>query len=123
MTTIGWARRLQGSGVVANVVHPGVVATNLVRAGGLIGLGWRLKTRFALTEEQGADSPLHVALADAYGAISGAYVKRRQVVRPNRLALDERLLSEVWEATEALVPPSAMGAALCSHATGLRQSG
>jgi NAD(P)-dependent dehydrogenase (short-subunit alcohol dehydrogenase family) len=38
MTTFALAKRLEGSGVTANVVHPGLVATRLVRAGGIIGL-------------------------------------------------------------------------------------
>jgi len=115
MTTLGWARRLQGTGVVANVVHPGLVATNIVRASGVIGLAWRALSQFALTEEQGADSPLHLALAPEYATISGAYVKRRKIVPPNSLTKDENLLTAVWNATETLVaattnvaaPPSA----------------
>jgi NAD(P)-dependent dehydrogenase (short-subunit alcohol dehydrogenase family) len=110
MTTITWAQRLRGTGVVANVVHPGAVATSLIRAGGLIGLAWRGMSPFLLTEVQGADSPLHVALAPSYQTISGAYVKRREVVRPNRLTRDADLVERVWRATERLagVSPAIM---------------
>jgi hypothetical protein len=89
--------------VVVNVVHPGLVATNIVRARGVIGLAWQLLSQIALTEEQGADSPLHVALAPSYATISGAYIKRRKIVPPNRLATNEHLLTSVWNATETLV--------------------
>ncbi len=103
MTTLGWARRLEGTGVVANVVHPGTVGTRLVRARGPVGLAWRMMAPFVLTEEQGADTPLHVALAPEFGRVTGAYVKRRRIVRPNKLALDEVLAEKVWTATETLV--------------------
>ena len=102
MATLGWAPRLEGTGVVANVVHPGAVATGLVRARGPIGLGWRVMAPFLLTEEQGADTPLHVALSPEYGTINGAYVKKRRVVQPNRLALDPALTARVWAATGLL---------------------
>ncbi len=102
MATIAWAERLRGTAVTVNVVHPGLVATGIVRAGGVIGLVWRGLAPFSLTEEQGADSPLHVALAPAFHGVSGVYVKRRQVVSPNRLALRPALVAQVWQATEAL---------------------
>ena len=102
MQTFGWARRLKGTGVVANVVHPGTVATKLVRANGAVGLAWRVMAPFIATEEQGADTPLHVALAPEYGSVTGVYVKRRRIVRPNRLALDNDLVEQVWVATETL---------------------
>ena len=102
MTTLEWARRLHGTGVVANVVHPGAVATGLVRARGPIGLGWSLMAPFLLTEEQGADTPVHVALSAEFGTTTGAYVKRRRVVQPNRLALDQALVAHVWASTGRL---------------------
>ncbi len=102
MTNFGWAARLEGTGVVANVVHPGTVATHLVRAPGAVGLAWRAMTPFLLTEEQGADTPLHVCLAPEFSTITSAYVKRRQVVRPNRRARNAALVERVWHATEML---------------------
>jgi len=105
MATMAWARRLHGGPVVANVVHPGAVATGLVRAGGPIGLAWRIMAPFLLTPAAGADTPLHVALAPEFAALSGAYVKKRQIVRPNPLALDPNLVEQLWDATEALAGP------------------
>jgi NAD(P)-dependent dehydrogenase (short-subunit alcohol dehydrogenase family) len=63
MVTFSLAKRLRGTGVVANVVHPGLVATGLVRSGGVIGLVWRGLALTALTGEQGADTPLYAALS------------------------------------------------------------
>jgi NAD(P)-dependent dehydrogenase (short-subunit alcohol dehydrogenase family) len=103
MQTFQWAQRLQGTGIVANVVHPGTVATQLVRARGPVGLAWRLMAPFIFTEEQGADTPLHAALAPEYGNRTGIYIKRRKIARPNRLAHDSALSEQVWLATETLV--------------------
>jgi NAD(P)-dependent dehydrogenase (short-subunit alcohol dehydrogenase family) len=103
MITLALAKRLHGTGVVANVVHPGLVATGLVRTGGVIGAAWRCLTWFALSEAQGAESALHVALAPQFATASGVYVKKRRVVSPNRQALDPAAVAAVWAATEHLV--------------------
>jgi len=103
MTTFSWANRLKGTGVVANVVHPGLVATGLVRSGGVIGLVWRALALAALTEQEGADTPLHAALAPELATVSGVYLKDRRAVPPNPRALDPDLLERVWQATERLI--------------------
>jgi NAD(P)-dependent dehydrogenase (short-subunit alcohol dehydrogenase family) len=103
MATFEWARRLDGSGVVANVVHPGTVATGLVRTPGIIGLAWRLMALWSRSEQEGADTPLHVALAPDLAGVTGKYFKERRVAEPNRLARNPELTGRVWRATEDLV--------------------
>jgi len=103
MTTFARAERLRGSGVVAHVVYPGAVASNLVREGGAIGIAWRMMAPFLRPEEQGADTPLHVALAPHWATVTGAYVKRRAAVRPNPRALDPVLAARVDAATRVLI--------------------
>jgi NAD(P)-dependent dehydrogenase (short-subunit alcohol dehydrogenase family) len=102
MTTFALARRLAGTHVTANVVHPGLVATGLVRSGGLVGLAWRCLALVALTEEQGADTPLHAALAPELRNVSGAYLKKRRPAPPNPRACDPVLQERVWAAVERL---------------------
>ena len=46
-----------GGRVTVNVVHPGVVATNLASVPGMVGLGWNLAKPFMTTPEKGADTP------------------------------------------------------------------
>jgi NAD(P)-dependent dehydrogenase (short-subunit alcohol dehydrogenase family) len=102
MATIALAERLEGSGVSANVVHPGFVATPLVREPGAIGAAWALLGRFGLSEAEGADSPLHVALDPEFAVRSGAYVKKRRPVRPNPQALDRDQCRRVLAEAERL---------------------
>jgi NAD(P)-dependent dehydrogenase (short-subunit alcohol dehydrogenase family) len=103
MTTMIFADRLAGSGVTANVVHPGTVATGLVRTRGVIGLAWRLMAPFVLTGQQGAETPLYAALAPELADVTGRYFKRRRAVPPNALVNNPALTQHVWRATEALV--------------------
>jgi len=103
MATFEWARRLEDSGVVANVVHPGTVATGLVRTPGIIGLAWRLMAPWSRSEQEGADTPLHVALAPELADVTGKYFKDCKIVEPNRLVRNAALVRRVWRATECLV--------------------
>ncbi len=114
MTQLALAASLDPALVTVNVVHPGLVATGLVREPGMVGLAWRLLAAFSLTECQGADTPLFAALSPACAGLTGAYLKRRLPVRPNRRALDMALRAQVWTASQALaapfLPPTALAA-------------
>jgi NAD(P)-dependent dehydrogenase (short-subunit alcohol dehydrogenase family) len=101
-TSLEWARRLAPQ-VSLNVVHPGFVATDLVRARGIVGWAWRRLTAFALTPEQGAAVPLRAALDPALDGVCGRYIKASGFVSPNRRATDPALAARVWQATERLV--------------------
>ncbi len=105
MTTTETARATAGTGVSLNVVHPGLVATGLVRSGGIDQAVWRLLARVSLSEAEGADTPLHAALSPELDGISGRYLKRRVPVAPNRLARDPALRARVLAATERLAGP------------------
>lgn len=106
MQTMEWARRLQAQGITVNVVHPGFVATGIVRSPGVIGVAWKLLRLVARTEEQGAETPLFVALDPAVAGVTGAYFKDKATAAPNRRALDRGLVGRVWAATEGLVGSS-----------------
>ncbi len=103
MATFERAQRLEGVKVTVNVVHPGVVATRFGDVGGPIELLWRVARPFLLTAEQGADTPLHLALSPLVEGQTGQYWKRRKPARPNRLALDAALVRRLWYATERLI--------------------
>jgi NAD(P)-dependent dehydrogenase (short-subunit alcohol dehydrogenase family) len=103
MTTFALAERLSGTGVTANVVHPGLVATGLVRCGGLVGMVWRALATIALSPEQGAEQVLYAALAPELRATTGTYFKNHNPARPNPAALNPALREQVWAATEQLV--------------------
>jgi NAD(P)-dependent dehydrogenase (short-subunit alcohol dehydrogenase family) len=102
MATYAWAQRLAGTGVTANVVHPGVVATGIAAVPGIAGLIWGLGMPFMLTPEQGADTPLHVALAPELAGITSTYFKRRKAAAPNCQALDPAIVARLWAETERL---------------------
>ena len=103
MATFERSRRLEGSGVAVNVVHPGVVKTSLLSIPGPVGWGWAALGPFMLTPEQGAVTPLHLALSPLVEGDTGKYWKRSRPAQPNPLALDATLVRQLWRETERLI--------------------
>ncbi len=97
------ARRLTGTSVTANCLHPGVVATGFGAVGGLIGLAWRLGRPFLMTAEQGAATSLYVATAPEVAGTSGRYFARSRAVTPASAARDPQAAARLWRESEALV--------------------
>jgi NAD(P)-dependent dehydrogenase (short-subunit alcohol dehydrogenase family) len=98
------ARRLDGSGVVAACLHPGVVATAIGdRAGGIAGFGWRLVKPFLTTPENGAATSLFLATTPDPTPFHGAYVVDKRAAQPDPTALDDELGEALWAESTRLV--------------------
>jgi retinol dehydrogenase-14 len=98
------ARRLQGSGVTANAVHPGQVATDIWRTNFSI-LGPLLKGMIrltGLTPEQGADTLIYLAASPEVEGVSGKYFVKRNAIRSSSLSYDEDIARLLWQVSEEL---------------------
>ena len=113
MSTFELARRLEGSGVTVNVVHPGVVATNIFDLGGwkggLVRILMPLIRLFLLTPEQGARTTLHVATAAELAGVTGRYFKNSKEAAHNPIADDRTLSAALWERSIVLTGAPAIG--------------
>ncbi|CAG0890376.1 unnamed protein product [Darwinula stevensoni] len=94
------ARRLQGSRVTVNSLHPGVVRTNIFLQlplwyRTLIGIVWF----YMKTKEEGAETVVHCAACESVQGISGAYFVNCQERRPSKKAQDEKLARMLWHRT------------------------
>lgn len=110
------ARRLEGTGVTANCLHPGMVAT---RAGSdSPGIVWRLVNRyrpilvrfclglprtFLLTPEQGAETTVFLASSPEVEGITGKYFVKKAEARSSRESYDLLLAERLWSLDEELV--------------------
>ncbi|MHC4777174.1 MAG: SDR family oxidoreductase [Planctomycetota bacterium] len=100
------ARRIEGSGVTSNALHPGVIATEFGGDGdltGLTGLMFRVMKWFLPGPEAGARTSIHLASAPELERLSGRYFEKCREKAPSLLALDAELAQDLWAATEALV--------------------
>lgn len=99
------ARRLEGTGVTANAVHPGAVATRLgVSNNGPLGsaVGTLLRP-FLRTPAQGAETSLHVATAPELEKTSGRYFASCRERAPSAAARDPEAARRLWRESERLV--------------------
>jgi retinol dehydrogenase 12 len=99
------ARRLEGTGVVANAVHPGLVArTRLLQdTGGPF--KWITDT-FGRTPEQGADTVLWLATAPETASITGRMFARRKEIRTPGQGSDPAARERLWMESEILTRPN-----------------
>ena len=91
------ARRLSGTHVTANCLHPGFVATRFGdHNAGLMALGFRFAKRFALTPEQGAQTLVYLASSAEVAAVSGRYFARCATAMPRPQAQSDADAQRLW---------------------------
>ena len=97
------ARRLHGTGVTANCLHPGFVATRFGdQSGGLISRFIGLAKLFAISPGKGAETLVYLASSPDVAETTGAYFYKCRPITPSQAALDDRAAMLLWERSEAL---------------------
>jgi NAD(P)-dependent dehydrogenase (short-subunit alcohol dehydrogenase family) len=99
------ARRLSGTGVTANVLHPGLVRTGFANNLGtapsaVIGFFMRF---VGLTPEQGARSSVYLASSPEVENVSGKYWEKSKAVQSGRAAYDQVTWTRLWEVSDKMV--------------------
>jgi NAD(P)-dependent dehydrogenase (short-subunit alcohol dehydrogenase family) len=91
------AHRLAGTGVTANCLHPGFVATRFGnQTGGLISFSLRIAKRFALSPQQGADTLVYLASSPEVANVTGEYFYKCSPTTPSRDAQDDLTAQGLW---------------------------
>jgi NAD(P)-dependent dehydrogenase (short-subunit alcohol dehydrogenase family) len=100
------ARRLAGTGVTANAVHPGLVDSGFGGdgdAGPLMKLGLDIARPFMLSAQQGARTVVFLASAPEVETRTGGYWVRKRERRPSRWARDDAAAARLWTISERWV--------------------
>jgi NAD(P)-dependent dehydrogenase (short-subunit alcohol dehydrogenase family) len=98
--TFALARRLAGTGISVNCLHPGVVATNLLPR--WLRVVKPLITRVMFDAERGARTTLYLALDASVAGVTGRYFDEYQLPRPAApLANDVELQESLWHKSAA----------------------
>ncbi len=96
------ARRLQGTGVTANCLSPGVVATGMLADYlGLPQRGASVST-FGASPERGAETSVYLAASPEVAGVSGKYFERKRAIRSSPESYDEASARRLWEVSERL---------------------
>ncbi len=95
--TYALARRLAGTRMTVNAVHPGVVATGFAgNTHGWLRVAWRLIRPWLMTPEQGAQTSLYVATSPEVAGVCGRYFAKGRAVASSPLSRDAALQERVW---------------------------
>jgi len=99
------ARRLEGSGVTANALHPGFVATGFAKNNGRIiaALVSIFMPLLARSPAKGAETSIFLASSPNVEGISGKYFYDSQVIAPAPQATDNVVARKLWDVSAAMV--------------------
>jgi NAD(P)-dependent dehydrogenase (short-subunit alcohol dehydrogenase family) len=95
------ARKLDGTGVTANALHPGWVATGFAGNNGWRGRVWQFVAHcFAVSVEVGARTVVYLAAAPAVAGVNGRYFVRERVAPSSAESTDEAAAQRLWQISE-----------------------
>ena len=101
--TYALARKLQGTGITVNCVHPGVVRTELGRDfKGLFGVLIAGMKPFMATPEKGAETSVYVASSAELDGITGKYFANKRQRYSAKESYDESTADRLWQISSAL---------------------
>jgi NAD(P)-dependent dehydrogenase (short-subunit alcohol dehydrogenase family) len=104
--TLELARRLEGTGVTANSLHPGTVRTGYGAdgdAGGFLSFGIKIAGPFFLSPAKGARTSVYLASSPEVDGVSGRYFVKCKPRRPRAWARDPEAAQQLWQVSEELV--------------------
>ena len=105
-------RRIAGSGVTVNALHPGFVATGIGTSHDFMpGWLWRLACLAAVSPEEGAKTSVHLAASPEVATISGQYFIRCRRAASSAASYDRAAAERLWRVSETTVTALASRAA------------
>ncbi len=101
MHTYELARRLKDTGVSANVVLPGFVATNLGRSSGSLAsrVMFGMMKPFQLSPKEGAETSVYVASSLDVEGVTGKCFEKKAETETSEISYDIELQKQLWDAT------------------------
>ena len=106
MFTYALARRLEGTGVTANCLHPGFVSSHFGQNGRFLArTGMALAMRFgnAISVAQGAQTSVYLASAPEVSSQSGLYFDEGKAVKSNHASYDRHAQEKLWDISARMV--------------------
>jgi NAD(P)-dependent dehydrogenase (short-subunit alcohol dehydrogenase family) len=101
--TYALAKRLEGTGVTANCLHPGVIHTGLMRNfSSVIHLLWMALGRWFKQPEDGAETPVYLASSPEVENVSGRYFRYCRPMDTVMVSRDPDVQRRLWEESERL---------------------
>jgi len=97
MFTYELARRMEGKGVTANSLHPGVVRTHIWAHSGTFSPLARLASSFMIGPEEGAKTTVYLASSPEVEGVTGKYFDKCRARPSSAESYDAKLAAELWD--------------------------
>lgn len=98
------ARRLEDTGVTANSLHPGFVASNFGKSnGGIWGIFMPVIQLFAISPAKGAETSIYLASSPEVEGVTGQYFNKKKAVKAADAAYDQAAQKRLWDVSDELV--------------------
>ena len=105
------ARRLEGSGVTANCLHPGVIGSGFGQTyGGALSILVKIARPFMLSTEDGARTSVYLASSPEVAGVTGKYFSKCKAVKSNAVSYDVQSQQKLWSLSEQMVKAHARAA-------------
>jgi retinol dehydrogenase-12 len=97
------SKRLAGTGITTNSLHPGFVNTRFGDGtGGFLERIFGVAKMFAISPEKGAETIVYLASSDDVAKTTGRYFYKCKAVEPSKVAQDDAAAERLWNETEKL---------------------
>jgi NAD(P)-dependent dehydrogenase (short-subunit alcohol dehydrogenase family) len=97
------ARRLAGTGIVANALHPGFVATNFGRNNrSVTAVLFRILQLAAISPEEGAQTIIYLASSPVVDGVTGEYFVKQKAIRSSQVSYDRAAAERLWQVSAEL---------------------
>ena len=94
------ARRLEGSGVTVNCLHPGIIGTNIFRAApGILSVAAKLIFK---SPKKGAETSIYLATSPEVAQVTGKYFDDKRVVSSSPESYDTAVAERLWQVSEQM---------------------
>ena len=104
------ARRLEGTNITVNALHPGLVQTNIARNNGLLGrvVNFFIGAR-GVDADKGAETLVYLAASSEVEGVTAKYFVDCRAVPSSNLSYDAELAARLWDMSESLTRMSESG--------------
>jgi len=97
------SRRLEGTGVTVNSLHPGAVATNMWKSPmGPLSFVGNISKLFLMSPEKGAETPVYLASSPEVEGVTGKYYDHRREKQSSPESYDQAAARKLWDASERM---------------------
>ena len=105
MFTYELARRLKGSGVTANVLMPGFVATNLGKNSGSLSssIMFKMVRPMQVSAKKGAETSIYLASSEDVKDVTGKCFIKKKEAMTCPASYNEELQKRLWNKTESML--------------------